>query len=455
MTSIVSKPTELRRNLRRIYSDAIVFSLMVGAGETYLAAFVLALGMGEITSGLVASIPMLAGAVIQLVSPAAVRHLKSHRRWVVLCAIAQAASFLPLIAAAIAGRIHVVALFAIAALYWGTGMATGPAWNTWAGTLVPKRIRAHYFARRSRAAHMAVLAGLMIGGIGLQIGASHGKLLIAFAILFAIAGICRFISAGLLAGQSEPEPPDQDHREVPWRVLLGRLRHGHDGRLLIYMLAAQAAVQISGPYFTPYMLNQLKLSYVQYLLLIATSYSARILVLPALGGFVRKAGARRVLWLAGLGILPLSALWLVSSSVVYLFFVQLVAGAVWAAYELATFLLLFETIDEEERTSVLTTFNLANAIATVGGSALGGFLLSMMGTDRAAYLSIFAISSGARVLTLFLLARAARVLPVPEVLPEPILIPTRVVAVRPNIGSIERPLMTSISTAPAATRTEA
>ncbi|MCI0363094.1 MAG: MFS transporter [Phycisphaerales bacterium] len=435
--------TELRSNLHRIYCDAVAFSLMVGAGETYLPAFVLALGMGELMAGLVASIPMLAGALLQLVSPAAVRRLGSHKRWVVLCALAQAASFLPLIVAALSGRIQPFAVFAIAALYWGAGMATGPAWNTWVGTLVPVRIRAHYFARRSRAAHMAVLAGLAIGGIGLQVGASLHKPLLAFALLFLLSGTCRFLSAALLAGQSEPIPLSTNHREVPWREFLGRFRHQPDGRLLLYMLATQIAVQISGPFFTPYMLGEMKLSYGNYLLLIATSYSSRILVLPALGGLVRRVGVRRVLWLAGLGVVPLSALWVVSDSMLYLFVVQLFAGAVWAAYELATFLMLFETIREEERTSVLTTYNLAHAFATVGGASLGGFLLTHFGTGHAAYMAIFAISGSIRIFTIFLLARAARGFPVPTE-PQPTTLPTRVLAVRPNLGSIERPILPAL-----------
>ena len=428
---------------------------MVGAGETYLAAFVLALGMGELSAGLIATVPMLAGAILQLVSPAAVRALRSHRKWVVLCALAQAASFVPLIAAALYGRIDRIAVFAIAALYWGAGMATGPAWNTWVSTLIPAPMRAQYFAKRSRAAQIAVLAGLLAGGIGLQFGSSYGKPLLAFAILFFVAGTCRFISAGLLAGQSEPQPPDQNHREVPWRELVGRLRHGQDGRLLFYMLAVQMTVQISGPYFTPYMLGQLKMNYGQYLLLIATSYSARVLVLPALGGLVRRLGARKVLWFSGLGIVPLSSMWLVADSVMYLFVVQLIAGAVWAAYELTTFLLLFETIREEERTSVLTTFNLAHAVMTVGGSAIGGFILTQLGTDQGAYMAVFAISGGVRILTLVLLVRAVRVIPLPKLPAEPVQLPIRVMAVRPQLGAIERPILSGMASAESAEKTQA
>jgi MFS family permease len=445
-----SSLSELRRNLRLIHTDAIAFSVMVGTGETYLAAFVLALNMGELAAGLIAAVPMLAGAILQLISPAAVRALQSHRKWVVLCALAQASSFIPLMAAALYGHINMVAVFAIAALYWGTGMATGPAWNTWVSTLIPEPMRAQYFARRSRAAQMAVLVGLLAGGIGLQFGASLGKPLLAFAILFFVAGTCRFISAGLLAAQTEPQPPDQKHREVPWRELLGRLRHGQDGRLLFYMLAVQMTVQISGPYFTPYMLGQLKMSYGQYLLLIATSYSARVVVLPALGGLVQRVGARKVLLISGLGIVPLSSMWLVSDSLIYLFFVQLIAGAVWAAYELATFLLLFETIREEERTSVLTTFNFAHAVMTVGGSAIGGFILTHFGTDHGAYMAVFAFSGVVRILSLGLLLRAVRVIPIPSLPTEPVQMPIRVVAVRPQLGAIERPILSGMSPADSA-----
>ena len=56
----------VRKDLRASLADGASFSVMVGIGETYLAAFVLALGMGEIAAGLISSIPLLAGSVLQL-----------------------------------------------------------------------------------------------------------------------------------------------------------------------------------------------------------------------------------------------------------------------------------------------------------------------------------------------------------------------------------------------------
>lgn len=107
----------LRRDLQSSSADAVSFSLMVGAGETYIPAFALALGASDVVAGLVSSAPLLTGAVLQLVSPLAVLRLGSHRRWVVLCARIQAASFAPLIVGAALGALPLVGLFGAVSLY--------------------------------------------------------------------------------------------------------------------------------------------------------------------------------------------------------------------------------------------------------------------------------------------------------------------------------------------------
>jgi MFS family permease len=175
--------------------------------------------------------------------------------------------------------------------------------------------------------------------------------------------------------------------------------------LLLYFLAVQGAAQIAGPYFTPYMLGPMHLSYAAYVMLIGISFAAKAISLPALGRFAHRFGARRLLWFGGLGIVPVSGLWLISNSFAFLVFVQVIAGATWAAYELAVLLLCFETIRADERTSVLTSFNLAHAAATASGSLLGGALLALGGKTPQAYLCLFALSSLARGLTVVALMR--------------------------------------------------
>lgn len=392
-----SPASQLRTDLTAIRADGAFYSVMVGVGETYLPAFALAMGIGEVASGLIATIPMLLGGVLQLVSPWAIRLLRSHQRWVVLCAGTQAASFLPLMAAALSGNLDLLAAFALATLYWASGLATMAAWNTWVGALIPERIHAKFFARRTRLMQTAVLAGFLIGGLALQAGSAVGQPRFAFAILFLIAGTCRFISMAFLASQSEPFEDQVASRNVPVRELLGRVRGTRQGRWLVYMLLVPISVQIAGPFFNPFMLGQLKFSYATFMLITATAYLAKIVSLPLWGMVARRHGAERLLWIGGVGLIPLSAAWLITQDVRYLLLVQVAGGFAWAAYELAVSLLFIVSIHPAERTSVLTRFYFAHAAATAAGSLLGGGLLRLFGEHVSGYFLLFVLSSLARL----------------------------------------------------------
>lgn len=87
-----SQEERLRKDLKAIVGGDVTFSVMVGAGEAYIPAFVLAAGHREVMAGLVATLPMLVGAMCQLVTPAGVLRMRSNKRWVVACAILQATS---------------------------------------------------------------------------------------------------------------------------------------------------------------------------------------------------------------------------------------------------------------------------------------------------------------------------------------------------------------------------
>jgi MFS family permease len=427
-----------RRDFLASHADGVAYGAMVGLGETYLPAFALAVGLGEITAGLVASVPLLAGGLMQTVSPIAVRRLRSHKTWVLVCALGQAISFLPLVWAAVAGRISAPGILLVAAVYWGAGLATGPAWNTWIGTLVPPDRRARFFATRTRLSQAAVLAGVVAAGIVLECSGDHQRTLLAFAAIFAAAGLSRLLSFGMLAAQSEPVPTPANMRRMGLAGLWRYVRTSDGGQLICYLVAVQGAVQFAGPYFVPYLLAKLEFSYAQYVVLIATAFLAKIVALNAWGRFASRFGAMRLLWLGGIGITPVAALWLISGDFVFLLFLQLIAGVVWGAYELAFFLLFFESIPEEDRTSVLTAYNLANTAAWVAGSTLGGLLLYSLHAHPSAYLWLFALSSAGRALALVLLWRQ------PALSVEVASIGVRTVAVRPMSATVDVPILPSL-----------
>ncbi|MGB2985108.1 MAG: MFS transporter [Phycisphaerae bacterium] len=427
----------LRGDLCASTADGAAFSVMVGVGETYLPAFVLAVGLGEVLAGLTATIPMLAGAALQLLAPRLMRHAGSHRRWVIFCATLQAASFLPLTVAAVVGRISWFAVLLVATVYWAAGMATSPAWNTWMSRAVPRSLRARFFARRTRIAQMAVLFGLLVGGMTLHLASARGLPVWGFAILFGTACGSRLVSACFLARQQEPRSPVPVDQRVSLAAFAGRLGRP-EGRLLAYMLAAQTTTHLAAPYFNPFMLGELKLHYPTYMLLLGTAFLAKAIALPKMGRWAHRFGPKSLLWIGGIGIVPLPALWLLSTATVYLLTLQIVGGVVWACYEFATFLLLFETIRDDERTSVLTSFNLLNAVAIAAGSAAGGLLLGLAGEGRDAYMFLFLASSAGRLFTLPLLRTVAEA---PRI---PFRMGFRPLAVRPSAGSVDRPILATM-----------
>ncbi len=433
-----------QRDLHAITRDGVFFSIMVGLGETYVPAFAIAIGLGDVLAGLISTLPMLIGACLQLVTPRAVRWTRSYRRWVVICAAVQAFSFAPLVVGALAGKVHLAWVAVATVTYWAAGMSAGPPWNTWVSTLVPVETRATFFAYRARACQVALVIGLLLGGWSLDFGRDRGVVLPVFASLFAAALVARLVSTRYLASQSERPGIISEHKVLGPKGVWRTLRGADSLRVLRYLLIMQAAAHIAAPYFTPYMLLDLAMPYDEFMALTAAAFVARIGILPLLGRVASRHQARRVLWIGGLGIVPLPALWLLSDNFIYLLAVQIAAGCAWAAIELATTLSYFEGIKEEERTSILSTFNLANAFAIAIGSLIGALILRRFEASQSAYVYLFATSSAMRLFAAILLPGT----PTASRLSTTVL---RTLALRPGGVAVQRPVTASLEdTAPVA-----
>jgi MFS family permease len=101
-------------------------------------------------------------------------------------------------------------------------------------------------------------------------------------------------------------------------------------------------------------------------------------------------------------------------------------------------LMFLEAIPRQDRAGVLTFYNFGNAAALVLGSIIGATILQSLGENHQAYLYLFAISSGVRLLTVPLLWHMPHQ-PVTFVQPA-----VRVIAVRPDDGGLDRPILPSL-----------
>ncbi len=441
---------QLRRNMAASTSDAAAYGVMVGIGETFLPAFALAVGLGEVTAGIVGSVPLMAGGLLQLISLWALSKGFSQKWWVVLAAALQSLAFVPLIWVAYLGSVSGPVLLAIASFYWAAGLASGPAWNGWIERVIPKQMRANYFAKRTRATQLATMLGFVSGGLLLQFGRQGGWVLLAFAGLFAIAFVARIISAVMLALHRLPSAVVRPLAVVspvaePQPTAAQAVSRAYAGKhLLIYLVMVQGAAQIAGPFFTPYMLRQLHLSYLSFTLLVAVAFLAKVIALPAWGQLARRRGAGWLLTVGGTAIVPLAALWIVSQNFYWLLFIQALSGVAWAAYELGFFLMFFEALPAQRRVKMLTYYNMANTSAWCIGASLGAGFLFYRGTTVEAYYGLFALSSLGRLLAVCYLYVTR-----PEVKVRVTQIGLRVVGLRPGSGQLESPILPSLPEASA------
>lgn len=379
--------------------DAFLYSLMVGAGESYLPAYSLSIGMGEAFAGILASLPLVSGAVLQLMTPRLLHKVHSHKYWVVLSTALQAMAFLPLIYFSLTRAPNFWMMFLVLTLYWGAGFSAGAAWYFWMGQLVPENRSSKYFSVRNRIQQIGILVGIVGGGVALHNKVSIGPFTSVFSMLFVFAFACRLTSTLVLSKkmyQREWVMKDQVHRlRDSWKVFW---RGQHKKKFFTYLLPFQIAVYVSSPFVTPYMLAQLKMNYRQYMIAIAAFMVGKIISLSVLQSFKTNFDGFKVMTAGLVLVSPLPALWALSESYSYIVALQIVSGMGWACIEIGLSLLFFKDLRQDEKVPVLTIYYLLNSLAIIVGTFLGARVLSYFGEDKHVYWGLFAGGAMLRVI---------------------------------------------------------
>lgn len=389
--------------------DAFLYSLMVGAGESYLPAYALSTGMGEAFAGILASLPLVSGAVLQLFTPRLLHKVHSHKYWVVLSTFLQALAFVPLIYFSLTRAPDFWVLFLILTLYWGAGFSAGTAWNFWMGHLVPENRSTQYFSFRARIQQIGILFGIVGGGVALHNKVALGPFTSVFSLLFIFAFACRLTSSLVLSKKmyrSEWVLQDQVHRlRDSWKMFW---RGKHKKKFFAYLVPFQIAVFISAPFVTPYMLARLQMNYGQYMVAIAALMVGKIISLSLIQRARTSVDAFRIMITGLILISPMPALWALGESFNYIVMLQIISGIGWAFFEVGLALVFFHDLTPEEKVPVLTIYNLLNSVAIIAGTFLGARVLAMFGEEKSVYWGLFLAGAVLRILFCIPVVRQSR-----------------------------------------------
>jgi len=417
-----SKDPTIDSALRHSVRDGMAYTVQVGAGETYFSAFALFLRATAPQVALLSTLPPLLASSAQLFS-AWIGGYVGRRRLVLFGCALQALLWLPIVALpALLGGYAIPALLALLVLYHSANNLAAPQWTSIMRDLVSERRRGRYFAHRTRLMTITTFVSLVACGVILHELDTAGRTYLGFVVIFLVAFVARTISVYHLTFLHEMPPtttaPDM-HIEHWWRTLLSTGAIGFS----IYVALMNAAVGISSPFFTVYMLRDLKLSYFEFTMLQGASVLVQFLMLTTWGRIADIYGNRLILIVTSISLPIVPAIWLLSDNFWALVLFQALSGLSWSGFTLSAGNLLYELVPQTRRAAYVAFHNVGTAAGVFGGAMLGSLLQGVLppravlfGTSGvvSSLLYIFVISGIVRAIVAALLARRVRELRKPR-----------------------------------------
>jgi len=417
-----SKDPVVDKALRHSVRDGMAYSAQVGAGETYFSAFALFLRATAPQVALVSTLPLLLASFAQIFS-AWIGNYVGRRRLVILGCTLQALLWLPILLVPVLFSGYAIpALLVLLVLYHSANNLSAPQWTSIMRDLVSERRRGRYFAHRTRLTTITTFGSLVLCGLLLHDFDTEGRTYFGFVLIFLLAFVARTISVYHLTFLHEPAPtttaPDM-HIEHWWRSLLSTGAIGFS----VYVALMNAAVGISSPFFTVYMLRDLELSYLEFTALAGTSVLCQFLMLTTWGRIADVYGNRLILIVTSISLPIVPSLWLLSDNFWTLLLFQALSGLSWSGFTLSAGNLLYELVPQTRRAAYVAFHNVGTAAGVFGGAMLGALLEQVLpprgvlfgeSTTLSNLLYLFIISGIARAILATLLARRVRELRKPR-----------------------------------------
>ena len=276
---------------------------------------------------------------------------------------------------------------------------TGPLRDNWLAERIPAKRMGQYLSIRSVISGCIYLAAFYSMGYVLTV--SGGQIFKGYAVVLFMSFVGAIACFVLFKTIRPPENEQNSPAGQPFnfRAFLKVARHGSLGKFIVYVSTLSFSVYLCSAFFTVYMLRDLHFSYMIYTVVVSSEFIARIISLAFWGKLVDRSGSMRVMKIASVFIPFVPVLWLFSANIIYLVFVQLLSGTVWAAFDLSNQTYVYREAPQDKRLRYIIYQKSLTTFAMAAGAFAGAFLLPVM-------FPVF----GNQILGLFLLSGVLRLL---------------------------------------------
>jgi MFS family permease len=355
--------------------DGVAWSLMFGAGESYLQAFAIFLKASTAQITLLAALPSMLGSVAQLASAWVAGYAIRRKTLIFAGVLLQSAAWLPIIALAfIPGETSVVLLIAAVVLYYIGGQFAAPPWSSLISDLVPERRRGRFFGRRTRLMSVMTFASLSAAGLALEFFEQRQLAHWGFAAIFTIALAGRLYSLAQLMRMHEPLARLAPLTLPPLGGLLDRMRGSDFMRFALFVGFMNLTVAIASPFFALYMLRDLRFSYIEFTAVNAFYVLMQFAALNLWGRLSDVFGNLRVVQITSIVFPALPVLWVLFPNFWAILVIQIISGVAWAGFSLAVGNFLYDVVPPEKRAAYSAVHQTLSNTAVFGGALIGGVL---------------------------------------------------------------------------------
>jgi MFS family permease len=390
---------------------------MLGLTQNYITPYALTMKASTQEIGLLTSVPNFTMAAAQFAAPALSERAGSRKGFILPMAVMHALMWLPILFIPYLFQTHQVWwLIAFMTLSTAFDSALNPVWGSMMADLVPAQMRGRFFGRRNRVTGFISGVFTYVAGGILQLLTGNTNL--AFTIIFTGAIASRLVSFYFLSQMHEPVSPATEKRghEGVLRIARGLLCT-NIGRFIIFCALINFTATVAGPFFSPYMLDDLQFSYIVYTIINSVAILATVGSMTWWGKWMDRAGSIKVLKITSL-LVPFVPLgWALSHNLWWLILMQIFSGFAWAGFQLSSSVFIFDAAPPQNRTRYIALYNSLIFLGVSVGSLTGGIVAPLLPPFMGSYfLSIFIVSGLARLaVALFFLPRIKEVRKVPQV----------------------------------------
>lgn len=369
---------KIRNSLIYSYIDGAFASIMFGLRDTFITPFAISLGAVASQIGLLSSVPNLLASLIQIKSADVTEKLKSRKKAISIPVFIHALMLLPILLIPFvlkSGRIE--ALIFLYMLHLSFGNFAGPPWSSLIAEYIPPSKRGIFFGVRNKVLGFISVASAFLGGFLLHVFEKK-NIFMGYAFLFFVALFARLVSWHYLNKMYEPFFRVEKKAHFGFFEFVANIKRSNFTRFVFYVASMNFCVFIASPFFSVYMLRDLKMNYPIYTLV---TLAATITVLLVMDRWGRKAdlfGNIKVLKLCSFFVPLVPVVWLFSSNVIYLIVIQIFAGFFWSGFNIAASNFIYDAVSPSKRTRCIAYFNVINGIAMFLGATIGGYIIKFL-----------------------------------------------------------------------------